>query len=129
MRYRCPVRRTLTCIALALLVSSFSSALAAAETLPNREVERQGTGPNRFKWRAYATNRAELRSAWERFNMRGDLPRIGPREAPSSVSTAAVANIKTIQDIELPDSHGDRQRIGDLWRDQPVVLVWLRHYG
>lgn len=40
-----------------------------------------------------------------------------------------MANVRSIEDISLPDSHGDERRIGDLWRDQPVVLVWLRHYG
>ena len=36
---------------------------------------------------------------------------------------------EAIADIRLPDAHGNETRIGDLWRDQPVVLVWLRHYG
>jgi hypothetical protein len=34
-----------------------------------------------------------------------------------------------IADVRLPDTHGDPTRLGDLWADQPVVLVWLRHYG
>jgi hypothetical protein len=34
-----------------------------------------------------------------------------------------------ISDIALPDSSGAETRLGDLWRDGPVVLVWLRHYG
>ena len=34
-----------------------------------------------------------------------------------------------IADIRLPDAHGRDARIGDLWSDRPVVLVWLRHYG
>jgi hypothetical protein len=32
-------------------------------------------------------------------------------------------------DIVLPDHDGKPVRLGDLWRDGPVVLVWLRHYG
>jgi hypothetical protein len=40
------------------------------------------------------------------------------------VDTAAA-----IADIRLPDAHGKETRMGDLWRDHPVVLVWLRHYG
>jgi hypothetical protein len=34
-----------------------------------------------------------------------------------------------IADIRLPDSNGNETRIGDLWIERPVVLVWLRHYG
>ena len=40
-----------------------------------------------------------------------------------------MANVKAIEDVVLPDSYGREQRVGDLWKDQPVVLVWLRHYG
>jgi hypothetical protein len=31
--------------------------------------------------------------------------------------------------VVLPDHEGREVRLGDLWRDRPVVLVWLRHYG
>jgi hypothetical protein len=34
-----------------------------------------------------------------------------------------------LADIELPDHDGKPVRLGDLWRDRPVALVWLRHYG
>lgn len=34
-----------------------------------------------------------------------------------------------ISDISLVDSDGSPVRLDELWRDQPVVLVWLRHYG
>jgi len=34
-----------------------------------------------------------------------------------------------LADIVLPDHEGDEVRLGDLWRDGPVVFVWLRHYG
>lgn len=34
-----------------------------------------------------------------------------------------------LDDITLPDSEGAMVRLGDLWTDQQVVLVWLRHYG
>ena len=40
-----------------------------------------------------------------------------------------MANLKAVEDTSLPDSFGNEQRIGDLWKDKPVVLVWLRHYG
>lgn len=31
--------------------------------------------------------------------------------------------------LVLPDHDGSDVRLGDLWRDGPVALVWLRHYG
>jgi hypothetical protein len=34
-----------------------------------------------------------------------------------------------LAEIVLPDHDGEPVRLGDLWRDGPVVLVWLRHYG
>lgn len=40
-----------------------------------------------------------------------------------------MTSLAAIEDVELPDSYGQTQRIGALWAEQPVVLVWLRHYG
>jgi hypothetical protein len=34
-----------------------------------------------------------------------------------------------LADLVVQDAEGDDVRLGDLWRDQPAVLVWLRHYG
>jgi hypothetical protein len=34
-----------------------------------------------------------------------------------------------LADIRLQDHEGNKVRLGDLWRDRPTVLVWLRHYG
>jgi hypothetical protein len=34
-----------------------------------------------------------------------------------------------LADIVLPDEDGHDVRLGDLWRERPVALVWLRHYG
>jgi len=31
--------------------------------------------------------------------------------------------------ISLADADGNRMRLGDLWRDAPVVLVFIRHFG
>jgi len=31
--------------------------------------------------------------------------------------------------VELPDHEGKTQRLEDLWQDNPVIFVWLRHYG
>jgi peroxiredoxin len=29
----------------------------------------------------------------------------------------------------LPDQDGNEVRLGDLWAEEPVALVWVRHYG
>jgi prostamide/prostaglandin F2alpha synthase len=34
-----------------------------------------------------------------------------------------------LTDIVLPDQDGHDVRLGDLWQNRPVALVWLRHYG
>jgi hypothetical protein len=34
-----------------------------------------------------------------------------------------------LADLTLPDHEDDPVRLGDLWRDRPAALVWLRHYG
>jgi len=31
--------------------------------------------------------------------------------------------------IELSDWKGEPVRLGSLWRDRPVVLVFIRHFG
>jgi hypothetical protein len=31
--------------------------------------------------------------------------------------------------IVLPDHDGNDIRLGDLWAERPVALVWLRHHG
>lgn len=43
--------------------------------------------------------------------------------------TAPPARADVLADMVLPDQDGNDVRLGDLWRDGPVVLVWLRHYG
>jgi hypothetical protein len=35
----------------------------------------------------------------------------------------------SIANVVLPDADGNDVRLGDLWADDPVVIVWLRHYG
>jgi hypothetical protein len=42
---------------------------------------------------------------------------------------AAPGDAAAIENIELLDVDGKRVRLGSLWEDGPVVLVWLRHYG
>jgi hypothetical protein len=34
-----------------------------------------------------------------------------------------------LADIVLLDHDGKEVRLGDLWGERPVALVWLRHYG
>jgi len=43
--------------------------------------------------------------------------------------TNAPARADALAEIVLPDQDGHDVRLGDLWRDGPAVLVWLRHYG
>jgi hypothetical protein len=31
--------------------------------------------------------------------------------------------------LELPDWKGEPQRLGAFWRERPVVLVFIRHFG
>jgi hypothetical protein len=31
--------------------------------------------------------------------------------------------------IELSDWTGESVRLGSLWKDQPIVLVFIRHFG
>jgi hypothetical protein len=38
-------------------------------------------------------------------------------------------DLQALASIELPDSSGAPRRLGDLWADRPVVLVFLRHFG
>jgi hypothetical protein len=42
---------------------------------------------------------------------------------------SAPADTGAIADVELLDVEGNPVRLGELWEDQPVLLVWLRHYG
>jgi hypothetical protein len=38
-------------------------------------------------------------------------------------------DLAALSDASLVDSAGVQHRLGDLWRDQPIVLVFLRHFG
>jgi hypothetical protein len=38
-------------------------------------------------------------------------------------------NANALADLVLQDADGADARLGDLWGERPVVLVWLRHYG
>jgi len=43
--------------------------------------------------------------------------------------THAPKDAHALADVTLPDQDGAPVRLGDLWRERPVALVWLRHYG
>ena len=43
--------------------------------------------------------------------------------------TVAMQTAADLADVVLPDHDGDDVRLGDLWAEGPVALVWLRHYG
>jgi len=34
-----------------------------------------------------------------------------------------------LADLVLLDHDGREVRLGELWSERPVALVWLRHYG
>jgi hypothetical protein len=43
--------------------------------------------------------------------------------------TRPPARADALAEITLLDHEGREVRLGDLWKDGPVALVWLRHYG
>lgn len=61
----------------------------------------------------------------------GSQCRLGrvPGTASGGQTTNAPARADALADIVLPDHDGNDVRLGDLWRQGPVALVWLRHYG
>jgi hypothetical protein len=38
-------------------------------------------------------------------------------------------DIARLEEVTLPDADGVQHRLGDLWADKPVILVFLRHFG
>jgi prostamide/prostaglandin F2alpha synthase len=38
-------------------------------------------------------------------------------------------NADALAALVVQDVDGNDVRLGDLWAERPVVLVWLRHYG
>jgi hypothetical protein len=41
----------------------------------------------------------------------------------------APSRADVLADLVLLDHEGGEVRLGDLWTERPVALVWLRHYG
>ena len=52
-----------------------------------------------------------------------------PGAAKEPRSTNPPASADALGRITLPDQDGQEVRLEQLWRDGPVALVWLRHYG
>jgi hypothetical protein len=38
-------------------------------------------------------------------------------------------DLARLEAVTLPDADGVEHRLGDLWSDRPVILVFLRHFG
>lgn len=38
-------------------------------------------------------------------------------------------DLETLESLELPAADGAARRLGELWHDRPVILVFLRHFG
>jgi peroxiredoxin len=38
-------------------------------------------------------------------------------------------DLAALDALKLPDATGTQHQLGDLWADEPVVLVFLRHFG
>jgi hypothetical protein len=38
-------------------------------------------------------------------------------------------DLDRLAELRLPDASGTPRRIGDHWRERPVVLVFARHFG
>jgi hypothetical protein len=36
---------------------------------------------------------------------------------------------RRLKGIELSDWQGESQRVGALWEERPIVLVFIRHFG
>ena len=42
-------------------------------------------------------------------------------------TTSGVAH--RLSELELSDWQGEPNRLGELWRERPIVLVFIRHFG
>jgi len=38
-------------------------------------------------------------------------------------------DIGALEQVRLPDAEGRLNRLGDLWAEKPVIVVFLRHFG
>jgi len=44
-------------------------------------------------------------------------------------STHPPVHARDLENVVLQDDAGRDVRLGDLWRERPVALIFLRHYG
>jgi hypothetical protein len=49
--------------------------------------------------------------------------------ASSRQQTRPPARADELAEIVLPNQDGTDVRLGDLWKEGPAALIWLRHYG
>jgi len=38
-------------------------------------------------------------------------------------------DLRALEAVSLPDADGNLHRLGDLWAEKPVIVVFLRHFG
>jgi len=38
-------------------------------------------------------------------------------------------DVRALAAVSLPDADGVVHRLGDLWAERPVIVVFLRHFG
>lgn len=63
--------------------------------------------------------------------MAGLLPGLGATFAPTNgiEGKGPMRTAKKMSGIELSDWQGQRVRLETLWQEQPIVLVFIRHFG
>jgi hypothetical protein len=49
--------------------------------------------------------------------------------AKQKQQASAPERADALADLVLLDHDGNEVRLGELWSERPVALVWLRHYG
>ena len=48
---------------------------------------------------------------------------------PADTGNVISMDLAVLAGTSLSDRAGASHRLGDLWRDRPIVLVFLRHFG
>ena len=51
------------------------------------------------------------------------------RSSPTADAYRPLMDIGALEEVRLPDPDGERHRLGDLWAEKPVIVVFLRHFG
>jgi hypothetical protein len=60
----------------------------------------------------------------------GLLPGLKSGSEPAGIRRNLIVRIANkLSGIELSDWTGDRERLGTFWQEQPIVLVFIRHFG